>query len=63
MLGDAFAEPGAMVGFAGARVIEQTIRERLRKVPAGRYLRTRGMIDVVVPRPQQRATLARPLRC
>ena len=63
MLGDVhIAEPGAVVGFAGARVIEQTIRERL---PEGfqraEYLQSHGMIDMVVPRPQQRATLARPL--
>jgi len=61
MLGDVhIAEPGAVVGFAGARVIEQTIRERL---PEGfqraEYLQVHGMIDMVVPRPKQRATLAR----
>ena len=61
MLGDLhLAEPGAVIGFAGARVIEQTIRERL---PDGfqraEYLRAHGMIDMVVPRPQLRATLAR----
>ncbi len=61
MLGDIhIAEPGAVVGFAGARVIEQTIRERL---PEGfqraEYLKAHGMVDMVVPRPQQRATLAR----
>ncbi len=61
MLGDVhIAEPGAVVGFAGARVIEQTIRERL---PEGfqraEYLKAHGMIDMVVPRPQQRETLAR----
>ena len=61
MLGDVqIAEPGAVIGFAGARVIEQTIRERL---PEGfqraEYLRAHGMIDMVVPRPQQRETLAR----
>jgi acetyl-CoA carboxylase carboxyl transferase subunit beta len=61
MLGDVHvAEPGAVIGFAGARVIEQTIRERL---PDGfqraEYLRTHGMIDLVVPRPQIRETLAR----
>jgi acetyl-CoA carboxylase carboxyl transferase subunit beta len=61
MLGDVhIAEPGAVVGFAGARVIEQTIRERL---PDGfqkaEYLRAHGMVDIVVPRPQQRQTLAR----
>ena len=61
MLGDVhIAEPGAVIGFAGARVIEQTIRERL---PEGfqraEYLKHHGMIDMVVPRTQQRATLAR----
>jgi acetyl-CoA carboxylase carboxyl transferase subunit beta len=61
MLGDVhIAEPGAVIGFAGARVIEQTIRERL---PDGfqraEYLRDHGMVDLVVPRPQQRETLAR----
>jgi acetyl-CoA carboxylase carboxyl transferase subunit beta len=60
MLGDVhIAEPGAVIGFAGARVIEQTIRERL---PEGfqraEYLRVHGMVDLVVPRPQQRETLA-----
>jgi acetyl-CoA carboxylase carboxyl transferase subunit beta len=61
MLGDVHvAEPGAVIGFAGARVIEQTIRERL---PEGfqraEYLREHGMVDMVVPRPEMRATLAR----
>ncbi len=60
MLGDVhIAEPGAVIGFAGARVIEQTIRERL---PEGfqraEYLLAHGMVDMVVPRPQQRETLA-----
>ena len=49
MLGDVqIAEPGAVIGFAGSRVIEQTIRERL---PEGfqrsEYLRAHGMIDIV----------------
>ncbi len=61
MLGDiALAEPGAVVGFAGARVIEQTIRETL---PEGfqraEYLRDHGMIDMVVHRFELRTTLAR----
>ena len=61
MLGDIqIAEPGAVIGFAGARVIEQTIRERL---PEGfqraEYLKAHGMIDMVVPRGEMRATLAR----
>jgi acetyl-CoA carboxylase carboxyl transferase subunit beta len=61
MLGDIhIAEPGAVIGFAGARVIEQTIRERL---PEGfqraEYLRAHGMVDMVVHRHDLRATLAR----
>lgn len=61
MLGDVhIAEPGAVIGFAGARVIEQTIRERL---PAGfqraEYLEAHGMIDMVVRRQDMRPTLAR----
>jgi acetyl-CoA carboxylase carboxyl transferase subunit beta len=61
MLGDIhIAEPGALIGFAGARVIEQTIREKL---PEGfqraEYLRDHGMVDMVVHRHELRATLAR----
>ncbi|MBK8210287.1 MAG: acetyl-CoA carboxylase carboxyltransferase subunit beta [Rhodospirillales bacterium] len=61
MLGDiTLAEPGAVIGFAGARVIEQTIRESL---PEGfqraEYLLEHGMVDIVVPRPQLRQTLIR----
>jgi len=61
MLGDVqIAEPGALIGFAGPRVIEQTIREKL---PEGfqraEYLRDHGMVDIVVHRHQMRATLAR----
>ena len=61
MLGDVqIAEPGALIGFAGARVIEQTIREKL---PEGfqraEYLRDHGMIDMVVHRHDLRPTLAR----
>ena len=60
MLGDVhIAEPGALIGFAGPRVIEQTIREKL---PVGfqkaEYLRDHGMVDMVVPRTELRATLA-----
>jgi len=52
MLGDVqLAEPGALIGFSGRRVIEQTIRETL---PAGfqtaEFLVERGMVDRVVPR-------------
>jgi acetyl-CoA carboxylase carboxyl transferase subunit beta len=61
MLGDLhIAEPGALIGFAGPRVIEQTIREKL---PEGfqraEYLRDHGMIDMVVHRHELRPTLAR----
>jgi acetyl-CoA carboxylase carboxyl transferase subunit beta len=61
MLGDVhIAEPGAVIGFAGARVIEQTIRERL---PAGfqraEYLQEHGMVDMVVHRKDMKSTLAR----
>ncbi|MEX0590417.1 MAG: acetyl-CoA carboxylase, carboxyltransferase subunit beta [Xanthobacteraceae bacterium] len=61
MLGDVqISEPGALIGFAGPRVIEQTIREKL---PEGfqraEYLRDHGMIDLVVHRHEMRATLAR----
>lgn len=61
MLGDVqIAEPGAVIGFAGARVIEETIRETL---PPGfqraEYLLEHGMLDMVVPRRELHATLAR----
>jgi acetyl-CoA carboxylase carboxyl transferase subunit beta len=59
MLGDVhIAEPGALIGFAGPRVIEQTIREKL---PEGfqraEYLKEHGMVDMVVHRHQLRAML------
>jgi acetyl-CoA carboxylase carboxyl transferase subunit beta len=61
MLGDiAIAEPGALIGFAGPRVIENTIRERL---PEGfqraEYLLQHGMLDMVLHRRELKATLAR----
>jgi len=61
MLGDIhLAEPGALIGFAGARVIEQTVREKL---PEGfqraEYLHAHGIIDAVVKRTDLKATLAR----
>ncbi|MFO0996881.1 MAG: acetyl-CoA carboxylase, carboxyltransferase subunit beta [Alphaproteobacteria bacterium] len=63
MLGDiAIAEPGAVIGFAGARVIEETIRQAL---PEGfqrsEFLRDHGMIDLVVHRRDLRDTLVRVL--
>jgi acetyl-CoA carboxylase carboxyl transferase subunit beta len=64
MVGDiTLAEPGAVIGFAGARVIEETIREKL---PPGfqrsEYLLDHGMVDLVVPRDELHATLGRVLR-
>jgi acetyl-CoA carboxylase carboxyl transferase subunit beta len=61
MLGDIhIAEPGALIGFAGARVIEQTVRETL---PEGfqraEYLLKHGIIDMVVKRQDMKDTLAR----
>jgi acetyl-CoA carboxylase carboxyl transferase subunit beta len=61
MLGDIhIAEPGALIGFAGPRVIEQTIREQL---PNGfqraEYLYAHGMVDMVVHRHALRGTLVR----
>jgi acetyl-CoA carboxylase carboxyl transferase subunit beta len=54
------AEPGAIIGFAGARVIEETIREKL---PEGfqraEYLHAHGMVDQVVPRGELHETVAR----
>lgn len=64
MLGDVnIAEPRALIGFAGPRVIEQTIRQKL---PEGfqrsEFLLERGMIDMIVERVEMKATLARCLR-
>lgn len=61
MLGDVhIAEPGALIGFAGPRVIEQTIREKL---PEGfqraEFLKSHGMVDMVVHRHEMKATIAR----
>jgi acetyl-CoA carboxylase carboxyl transferase subunit beta len=64
MLGDFnIAEPKALIGFAGPRVIEQTIRQKL---PEGfqrsEFLLERGMLDLVVDRRELKATIARALR-
>jgi len=61
MLGDiTLAEPGAVIGFAGARVIEETIREKLpERFQRAEYLHEHGMVDSVVPRAALHATLAR----
>jgi acetyl-CoA carboxylase carboxyl transferase subunit beta len=63
MLGDLnIAEPGALIGFAGPRVIEQTIRQKL---PEGfqrsEFLLEKGFLDAVVPRRQMKAYLIRAL--
>lgn len=60
MLGDiAIAEPGAVIGFAGRRVIEETIRETLpENFQRAEYLLEHGMVDMVVPRAELRETLA-----
>jgi len=64
MLGDVnIAEPGALIGFAGPRVIEQTIREKL---PEGfqraEFLEQKGMVDIVVHRHKMKETLSRLVR-
>jgi acetyl-CoA carboxylase carboxyl transferase subunit beta len=61
MLGDiTLAEPGAVIGFAGARVIEETIREKLpERFQRAEYLLEHGMVDQVVPRSELRDTLVR----
>jgi acetyl-CoA carboxylase carboxyl transferase subunit beta len=64
MLGDVnLAEPKALIGFAGPRVIEQTIRQTL---PEGfqrsEFLVSHGMVDRIVPRPEMKPVLARFLR-
>jgi acetyl-CoA carboxylase carboxyl transferase subunit beta len=64
MLGDLnIAEPKALIGFAGPRVIEQTIRQTL---PEGfqrsEFLLEKGMIDLIVDRREMKATLANALR-
>ena len=59
MLGDVhIAEPGALIGFAGPRVIEQTIREKLPKgFQRSEYLYEHGMVDMVVHRHNLRQTI------
>ena len=63
MLGDIqIAEPGAQIGFTGARVIAQTIREKLPEVfQRAEYLLEHGMLDMVVHRKEMRAALSRVL--
>ena len=57
------AEPGATVGFAGARVIEQTTRKALPKgFQTAEFLLAHGFVDAIVPRSQQRELIARLLK-
>ncbi len=64
MIGDIhIAEKGAMIGFAGKRVIEQTIREKLPEgFQTAEYLKEHGMVDIVVERKDLKETLDRVLR-
>ncbi len=61
MVGDIhIAEPGATIGFAGRRVIEETVREKLpADFQTAEYLREHGMVDIVVPRHDMYATVGR----
>ncbi|HEU4328580.1 MAG TPA: acetyl-CoA carboxylase carboxyltransferase subunit beta, partial [Roseiflexaceae bacterium] len=57
------AEPGASIGFAGKRVIEQTLRQKLPPdFQTAEFLLEHGMVDLVTPRAELRPTLARLLR-
>ena len=60
MLGDLhIAEPGAIIGFAGRRVIEDTVREKLPdNFQSAEYLQEHGMVDMVVPRQKQKQTIS-----
>ncbi len=64
MLGDIIiAEPKATIGFAGRRVIEQTLREKLpENFQTSEYLLEHGFVDVIVPRTQLKKTLAQLIR-
>ncbi len=64
MLGDIIlAEPKATIGFAGRRVVEQTLREKLpENFQTAEYLLQQGFIDAIVPRTQLKPTLARLIR-
>jgi len=63
MLGDLnIAEPGALIGFAGPRVIEQTIRQKLpESFQRSEFLLEHGMLDAVVPRKEMKAYISRAL--
>ena len=63
MLGDLnIAEPGAMIGFAGPRVIEQTIRQKLPEgFQTAEFLLEHGFLDAIVPRKELKRYIARAL--
>jgi acetyl-CoA carboxylase carboxyl transferase subunit beta len=57
------AEPKALIGFAGRRVIEETIKQKLPDdFQTAEYLLAHGFVDLIVPRKEMKATLARLLR-
>ena len=64
MLGDVhIAEPGAIVGFAGRRVIEETVKETLPEdFQTAEYLKSHGMIDLVIPRSEQKEKISNLLK-
>ncbi len=64
MLGDIhIAEPGAIIGFAGRRVIEETVKENLPEdFQTAEYLKSHGMIDIVVPRSEQKNKISKLLK-
>ena len=64
MLGDVHvAEPGAIIGFAGRRVIEETVKEKLPEdFQTAEYLKSHGMIDIVVPRSEQKNKISKLLK-
>ena len=64
MLGDIHvAEPGAIIGFAGRRVIEETVKEKLPEdFQTAEYLKSHGMIDIVVPRSEQKIKISKLLK-
>ena len=64
MLGDIhIAEPGAIIGFAGRRVIEETVKEKLPEdFQTAEYLKSHGMIDIVIPRSEQKNKISKILK-
>ena len=61
MLGDLIiAEPKALIGFAGRRVIEQTLREKLpENFQTAEYLQEHGFVDTIIPRTELKISLAK----